>query len=81
MKITNIAPENIVSKCGLVVMLFLATASCSTISFFPTAGALKAADKVIEDIWPSPEPVKMAKDPVAGAKISGANTGTESTTK
>ena len=81
MKITNIAPENLVSKCSLVAMLLLVMAGCSTISFFPTADAQKAADKVIKDIWPAPEPVKTAKDPVAGATPSGANTGTGSAAK
>lgn len=81
MKITNIAPGNIFCKCSLLVMLLLTTAGCSTISFFPTADAQKAADKVIKDIWPAPETVKTAQDPVAGATTPSANKGTGSAAK
>ncbi len=38
---------------GGVVLAGLVLAGCSTIAFFPTAPAQKAADKVIDDIWPT----------------------------
>lgn len=77
----NTALGNFYCKCCLLAMLLWAIVGCSTISFFPTADAQKAADKVIKDIWPSLEPVKIAQDPVAGATTPGANTATGSAVK
>jgi hypothetical protein len=59
------------------LMSALATA-CGTISFFPTAPAQKAADKVIEDIWPPAQPTvpvvavgtAKEKEPPPGPVIS-----------
>lgn len=44
--------QQVASLAALVIVSILAT-GCGTISFFPTAPAQKAADKVIEDSWPS----------------------------
>lgn len=48
---------------NLIVVLLAVTqvafAGCTTIAFFPTAPAQKAADKVIDDIWPA-APVRPA---------------------
>lgn len=48
--------------------LILATvaAGCGTISFFPAQPAQKAADKVIDDIWPPIQPTV----PVASVGIA-----------
>ena len=63
-------------------MLLLAMTGCSTISFFPAVGAQKAADKVINDIWPAPESAKPIQAPTnAGVTTSNANTGTGSPAK
>lgn len=74
-------------KCPSVVAFMAAvigvvgvatTSGCSTISFFPAAPAQKAADKVIDDIWPAPEVVKApastvaSSDAVSGTKPAGA---------
>jgi hypothetical protein len=41
-------------KIILVVALLAASlAGCGSISFFPAAPAQRAADKVIDDIWPA----------------------------
>ena len=43
---------------GLILNLILSGAlplsACTSISFFPQLSAQRAADKVIEDIWPVP---------------------------
>jgi hypothetical protein len=44
----------------------VAAAGCGTISFFPTQPAQKAADKVIDDIWPLIQPTA----PVASIGIA-----------
>ena len=49
---------------------------CSTISFFPAAPAQKAADKVIDDIWPAQETAKAPPSPVA---TEGPNPASKST--
>lgn len=38
---------------------FAIMGGCSTISFFPTELAQKAADKVIDDIWPASAAAKV----------------------
>jgi hypothetical protein len=44
-----------------VSILGVPVTGCSTISFFPQAPAQKAADKVIDDVWPvPPAPTKAA---------------------
>jgi hypothetical protein len=42
-------------KFVIVFLAFaqLAVAGCTTIAFFPAAPAQKAADKLIDDIWPA----------------------------
>jgi hypothetical protein len=46
--------------------VFSFAAGCGTISFFPTQPAQKAADKVIDDIWPPVQPTA----PVASVGIA-----------
>ena len=46
----------------LSALILVSTAGCSTISFFPAESAQKAADKIIDDIWPAADPAKMNKD-------------------
>jgi multidrug efflux pump subunit AcrA (membrane-fusion protein) len=61
---------------ALIIISVLA--GCGTISFFPTAPAQKAADKVIEDIWPPAQPTvpvvavgtAKEKEPPPGPVIS-----------
>ena len=48
---------------GLVIAV---SAGCGTISFFPAQPAQKAADKVIDDIWPPIQPTA----PVASVGIA-----------
>jgi len=61
--------KNRTSSIHLYVLVFataIATVSgCGTISFFPTQPAQKAADKVIDDIWPPIQPTA----PVASVGI------------
>jgi flagellar basal body-associated protein FliL len=37
----------------VIAVSTVALAGCTTIAFFPTAPAQKAADKLIDDIWPA----------------------------
>jgi len=46
----------------LSALILVSTTGCSTISFFPAESAQKAADKIIDDIWPAADPTKMNKD-------------------
>ncbi len=46
----------------LSALTFVSAAGCSTILFFPAESAQKAADKIIDDIWPAADPAKMNKD-------------------
>ena len=46
----------------LSALILVSTTGCSTISFFPAESAQKAADKVIDDIWPAADAAKMNKD-------------------
>ena len=52
----------------LSALILVNTAGCSTISFFPAESAQKAADKVIDDIWPAADPMKINKDNKEKAK-------------
>jgi hypothetical protein len=45
-------------------------AGCTTIAFFPTAPAQKAADKLIDDIWPV-APVRPATAPAPAPAKGG----------
>jgi hypothetical protein len=50
----------------------VALAGCTTIAFFPTAPAQKAADKLIDDIWPAaPARPAAAPAPVAAPAKDG----------
>ncbi len=42
----------------LSAFILVSATGCSTISFFPAESAQKAADKVIDDIWPAADPTK-----------------------
>ena len=71
MNMVNSTPSRRAQALYLCLTLFISLAllaACSTMSFFPTATANKAADKVIDDIWPVPAvapPVKSGvKDSV-----------------
>lgn len=46
--------------------LLLAASGCGSISFFPAQPAQKAADKVIDDVWPPVQPTA----PVASVGIA-----------
>lgn len=48
----------------LVVMILAAgfISGCSSIAFFPAEHAQKAADKVIDDIWPAADNSKISKE-------------------
>ena len=74
----QLAQEKLAVAVFLVgVACVTTTSGCSTISFFPTAPAQKAADSVIDDIWPSREVPKtpastaVAPDAVAAIKPTG----------
>lgn len=43
----------LIFKLATPIFASALVAACGSISFFPVAPAQKAADKVIEDIWPS----------------------------
>jgi hypothetical protein len=49
-----------------LVLATVVVAGCGTISFFPAQPAQKAADKVIDDIWPPIQPTA----PVASVGIA-----------
>jgi hypothetical protein len=49
-----------------LVLATAVAAGCGTISFFPAQPAQKAADKVIDDIWPPTQPTV----PVASVGIA-----------
>jgi hypothetical protein len=65
-------------KFAALIIISVLTVGCGTISFFPTAPAQKAADKVIEDIWPPTQPTvpvvavgaSKEKEPPPGPVIS-----------
>jgi hypothetical protein len=71
---------NMKKRCQPFVALILTfslvgLAACSSISFFPKATAQKAADKLIDDIWPTSAtpsdtavPAVAAKTPTDAAK-------------
>ena len=61
----------------LSALILVSTAGCSTISFFPTESAQKAADKVIDDIWPAADPMKMNKDMKDKAKSGNSEVSTK----
>ena len=61
----------------LSALILVNTAGCSTISFFPTESAQKAADKVIDDIWPAADPMKMNKDMKDKAKSGNSEVSTK----
>jgi hypothetical protein len=55
----------------LLMATFLSVAGCSSISFFPKATAQKAADKVIDDIWPaSAAPADAITTPAATPSVA-----------
>lgn len=51
---------------SVLVFATAVAAGCGTISFFPAQPAQKAADKVIDDIWPPTQPTA----PVASVGIA-----------
>ena len=59
-------------------VLIAVSAGCGTISFFPAQPAQKAADKVIDDIWPPVQPtapvasigIAKEKEPPVGPTMS-----------
>ena len=65
------------SLAMLSALILVNTAGCSTISFFPTESAQKAADKVIDDIWPAADPMKMNKDMKDKAKSGNSEVSTK----
>ena len=60
--------------CKPVLNIFLAAVTstlvlgCGTITFFPTEPAQKAADSVIDGIWPSPQPTVSVANVQSGSK-------------
>ena len=61
----------------LSALILVSTTGCSTISFFPAESAQKAADKVIDDIWPAADPTKMNKDIKDKAKSTNPEVSTK----
>ena len=45
-----------ISNIFLVMLISALVFGCGTITFFPAAPAQKAADNVIDDIWPAAQP-------------------------
>lgn len=57
----------------LIAVSQMVAAGCTTIAFFPTAPAQKAADKLIDDIWPAaPSRPATASAPSAAPAKDGA---------
>jgi hypothetical protein len=69
----NIGLLNAGGKSGSLAALLLVVlvAGCANIAFFPKAPAQKAADKVIDDIWPAaPAPPVVAEKPAVTPSVA-----------
>ena len=62
--VTNLRCKAVVASI-LVGFLTAGCTSLASIAFFPASNAQKAADKVIDDIWPPQDVAKLAKDNAA----------------